>query len=72
MPGTNGHVLAQSLAARRPDMRVVFMTGHPEDTIVRQGLDPTSVRCLQKPFSLETLSREVRAVLEPADAGLRA
>jgi PAS domain S-box-containing protein len=72
MPGTSGHALAESLSAWRPDMRVIYMTGHPEDTIVRQGLDPTSVRCLQKPFSLEALCRELRSVLEPAEAGLQA
>jgi PAS domain S-box-containing protein len=72
MPGTCGHALAESLSAWRPDMRVIYMTGHPEDTIVRQGLDPTSVRCLQKPFSLEALCRELRSVLEPAEAGLQA
>src|SRR3989442_1756808 len=72
MPHMNGHLLAESLLPRRPDMRVIYMTGHPEDTVVRQGLDPTSVRCLQKPFSLDALCRELRSVLEPAESGLRA
>ena len=67
MPGMNGHVLTRTLSSLRPDMRVIYMTGHPEDTIVRQGLDPASVPCLQKPFSLDTLSREIRGVLGPAE-----
>jgi PAS domain S-box-containing protein len=63
MPGLNGVALSQIVAAERPATRVLFMSGHPKETFARHGLDPASVRLLQKPFSSRVLCRELREVL---------
>jgi PAS domain S-box-containing protein len=63
MPGINGVSLSQQLASERPVTRVLFMSGHTADFVAREGVDPASVRFLQKPFSTDTLCRELRDVL---------
>jgi PAS domain S-box-containing protein len=63
MPGMNGVALSQIVAAERPATRILFMSGHPKETFARHGLDPASIRLLQKPFSSKVLCRELREVL---------
>ncbi|WP_421997750.1 PAS domain S-box protein [Reyranella sp.] len=68
MPGAiNGHALAKAAAEVAPELRIVFMSGYTEDTMVHQGrLDP-GVRLLRKPFHKEDLARMVRGALDEAD-----
>jgi two-component system, cell cycle sensor histidine kinase and response regulator CckA len=61
MPGMNGRVLADRLAATRPQMGVVYMSGYTSFTH-RELLDSEAV--VAKPFTRETLLRKVREVLE--------
>jgi two-component system, cell cycle sensor histidine kinase and response regulator CckA len=64
MPGKGGYGLAQALMAVRPDTRTIFMSGHPPGSTARAQVDSSGWPCLQKPFSFETLSQTMRAVLE--------
>lgn len=63
MPQMNGRELAEQLRNLRPNLKVMYMTGYTEDTVVRQGIGATGVICLQKPFLPDTLARKVREVL---------
>ena len=63
LPGASGRELAQRLLLRRPDLRVIFMSGYTEDEVVRHGAADGSARFLQKPVDIERLAREVRAAL---------
>jgi CheY-like chemotaxis protein len=64
MPGMNGRKLADEARQRRPDLKVLYMTGYSRNAIVHQGrLDP-GVELIQKPFSSEQLSTMVRKVLD--------
>ena len=66
LPGMNGRQLADTLTARSPEMKVLFMTGYSRNAIVHHGrLDP-GVNLLQKPVSTAELVRKVREVLRPA------
>ena len=47
-------------------MRVLFMSGYPDDAVFRNGLLPAGAEFVQKPFSLEGLARRVREVLDAA------
>src|SRR5207247_732435 len=38
MPEMNGRVLAEQLLAKRPEMKVLFMSGYTDDAIVRHGV----------------------------------
>jgi two-component system cell cycle sensor histidine kinase/response regulator CckA len=63
MPGMNGAQLATHLSAPRPEMRVLYVSGYTDDTIVRHGVLEPGLAFLQKPFSPKTLARKVREVL---------
>jgi two-component system, cell cycle sensor histidine kinase and response regulator CckA len=67
MPRMGGPKLAERLADERPDMKVLFVSGYAENTILQHGKIDVSTRFLQKPFSLKTLARKVREVLEASE-----
>ena len=67
MPQMSGARLAGELAAERPDMKVLFVSGYAETTVQRHGAIDVTTRFLQKPFSLRTLALKIREVLD-ADA----
>jgi len=66
MPGMNGRALAERLAGDRPETRVLFMSGYPDDAIVRHGISEADVAFLEKPFSPDDLAEKVREVLDTA------
>jgi two-component system cell cycle sensor histidine kinase/response regulator CckA len=62
MPGMGGRELVQKLAITRPEAKVLYLSGYTEDAIVNDGtIGGTAF--LQKPFTLQNLSRKVREVL---------
>ena len=64
MPGMNGRVLAEKVAALLPTIRVLFVSGYTEDFIVDRGVLKTGIEFLAKPYSIEQLARRVREVLD--------
>jgi PAS domain S-box-containing protein len=64
MPGTSGREIAQRLAARRPQMRVLYMSGYTDDAIVRHRVLDATAPFIQKPFTRAALIRKVREVLD--------
>ena len=62
MPGINGRVLAERLSARRPDLKVLFMSGYTEDAVL--GARGPGMQFLQKPFAPDALRSMVRQVLD--------
>jgi PAS domain S-box-containing protein len=69
MPGMNGRELARVLAASRPRMKVLYMSGYTDAAMNQQGILPPGTAFLSKPFTPEALARKVREVLDgPAAA----
>ena len=64
MPGMSGRQLADALRPERPDMKVLFLSGYTDDTIVQHGVLDEEVHFLSKPFSHDVLSKKLREVLE--------
>jgi CheY-like chemotaxis protein len=64
MPGMTGRALANHLCPRRPEMRVLYMSGYTENAIGRNGTLDAGITLLQKPFTLLTLKAKVREVLD--------
>lgn len=63
MPYMGGKELAARLLALRPDLKVLFMSGHTEDTILLDGIEQEAAAFLQKPFMPAHLARRVQAIL---------
>jgi signal transduction histidine kinase/ActR/RegA family two-component response regulator len=64
MPGGSGPELAARLAATRPEMRVLYMSGYTDDAIVHRGVIAPGIELLEKPFTPAILARKVRDVLD--------
>ena len=64
MPDIGGRVLADTLRARKPDLKVLFVSGYTNDAIVRHGISESTDSFLQKPFTPMLLARKVRAMLD--------
>src|SRR5262249_53512217 len=63
MPHMGGRDLAERLAAARPAMKVLFMSGYTDHAVVHRDLTPGTA-FLQKPFTPEAFARKVRTVLD--------
>lgn len=67
MPGHSGPDLAAELTRRRPDLKVLYMSGYTDTTIVQRGILNPGTSFLQKPFTPDALARKVREVLDQPD-----
>jgi two-component system, cell cycle sensor histidine kinase and response regulator CckA len=63
MPGVSGPELAVELQQKRPEMKVLFMSGYSGSAITRHGVLREGLVFLQKPFSPGSVTRAVRAAL---------
>jgi len=66
MPGVNGKTLAEELRRRRPDLRVLFVSGYPDDIIGRHGVLEPGVEFLSKPFTPAALVARVGGLMTGA------
>ncbi|HEX9941242.1 MAG TPA: ATP-binding protein [Thermoanaerobaculia bacterium] len=69
MPGMSGNQLAQQLVGRRPETRVLYISGYPEDSIAHHGVLHPEQHFLQKPFAPGQFLERVREVLDGVPAG---
>jgi two-component system cell cycle sensor histidine kinase/response regulator CckA len=72
MPGMTGQQLAQIATERNPDLRVVYMSGHTEDVLVRNGARTRNIAYVQKPFTRTSLVRAVEDALTAAPSDITA
>ena len=69
MPRMSGKELAEALEAKRPETRVLFMSGYTDDFIGHHGVLDPGIELIQKPFSPEAIARRVRVVLDRPAGG---
>ena len=67
MPVMGGRELAERLRAIDPGLRVLFMSGYNEEAIRSNGVLLPGTTFLSKPFSMETLLRTVRELLDRSE-----
>ncbi|HEV8393507.1 MAG TPA: PAS domain S-box protein [Vicinamibacterales bacterium] len=63
MPRMSGLEVASQLSQLLPDMRILLMSGYPNEAVIRHGVPP-GASLLQKPFNAVALARAVRQVLD--------
>jgi FixJ family two-component response regulator len=66
MPGMSGRELSERLAAQRPGMRILYMSGYTDEAIVHHGVREGEAEFIAKPFTPDALARKVRGVLDAA------
>ena len=64
MPQMGGPELAEKLGEKIPDLRVLFTSGYTDDAVVRHGILDTGANFIQKPFTLDSLLKKVRNLLD--------
>ena len=64
MPGMRGRELAEVMEKLRPQIRILFISGHTDDAAIHQGVLVEGIHFLQKPFTPNTLARKLRTVLD--------
>ena len=63
MPKMNGWQLAEEVRLRRPETKVLFMSGYSEDMLARQSEGLRGAALIQKPFAPGALIEKVREAL---------
>jgi PAS domain S-box-containing protein len=66
MPGMSGAELSKRIMMRIPGIKVLFMSGYIDDSVMRQGISENETAFLQKPFTPMSLAKKVREVLDGA------
>jgi two-component system, cell cycle sensor histidine kinase and response regulator CckA len=64
MPGFSGSELARRVTEKRPDMRVLFISGYTDQEAAQWGKLNQPVQFLQKPFHPDALLGKVRGILD--------
>ncbi|MGH9707408.1 MAG: response regulator, partial [Candidatus Acidiferrales bacterium] len=64
MPRLSGRELATRLAAARPNLSVLYISGYTDDSVFRHGVLEGGMSFLQKPFNLKALAQKIREVLD--------
>jgi two-component system cell cycle sensor histidine kinase/response regulator CckA len=64
MPQMGGKVMAGRLEAKYPKLKILFTSGYSDETIAHQGMLDPGIALLSKPFSIATLVRKVRVLLD--------
>lgn len=67
MPEMSGPEVGRQISARRPETRLLYISGYTDEAIVQHGLLDIGANFLQKPFLPQTLAARVREVLDSGD-----
>ena len=61
--GVNGRQMADAARAKRPDLKVLFITGYAENAVIGHGHLEPGMHVLTKPFAMDRLAERVRSII---------
>lgn len=64
LPEMNGKELNESITDLCPEIRTLFMSGYADDAIDGEAIAAAGAAFIQKPFSVDSLTRKVREILD--------
>jgi PAS domain S-box-containing protein len=64
LPQMDGSTLFGKISSKRPEMKVLYMSGYTENFIVHHGVLDRSVHFIPKPFTVEALAAKIRRILD--------
>ena len=64
MPEMNGKDLFEQVKQSFPRIRVLYMSGYPQDVISKNGVLGPEINFIQKPFTVQNMAAKVRVALD--------
>ncbi len=64
MPEMSGREVANRISLHRPNIKILFMSGYPDETIAQHGVLAKGINLLSKPFTSQEMAVGVRSVLD--------
>jgi PAS domain S-box-containing protein len=64
LPGLNGRQVADAARVSRPDLKVLFITGYAENSVIGKSQLEHNMFVLTKPFQMEFLAHRVRDIID--------
>ncbi|NTV46450.1 MAG: PAS domain S-box protein, partial [Chlorobiales bacterium] len=64
MPEMSGRELADKVEVRYPNIKTLFMSGYTDSEIVHHSVLDEGVAFIQKPFTIPTVAKKIRAMLD--------
>lgn len=71
MPRIGGLELAKEFQSRQPDLPVIFMSGHPQDTVPMDLIASRQITFIEKPFNPQNIALKIRLALDEHAAKLK-
>jgi PAS domain S-box-containing protein len=65
MPGKNGKVVYGEIKKLKPEIKVLFISGHTDDILSAKGIEQESLEFMQKPLEPTTFLAKVEELLFP-------
>jgi CheY-like chemotaxis protein len=63
LPGMNGRQLAEAARERRPDLKILFITGYAENAAITGGFLVPGMEMMTKPFAVDALAARIRDMI---------
>jgi CheY-like chemotaxis protein len=64
LPGMNGRQLADAGRERRPDLKIIFVTGYAESAMLNSGKLEPGMTVVTKPFAVNALEDHIRKTMQ--------
>jgi DNA-binding response OmpR family regulator len=71
LPDSSGTALAARLTALRPELKVLFMSGHPSGVLTNNGTLDSKANFIEKPWTPRGLLEKIRAIAAVQPSALR-